>query len=118
MPNDRIWLQQDGAPPHYAREVREFLDETFFERWMGRRGTIEWPPRSPDLTPLDYFLWGHLKNVVYKTKPLDLEDLKRRIENECRRIEEIGCLHNVLNAFPQYLAYCQEVNGRQFKHLI
>lgn len=79
---------------------------------------IEWPPRSPDLTPLDYFLWGHLKNVVYKTRPPNLEVLRERIEVECRRIEEADILHNVLNAFPQYLAYCQEVNGRHFKHLI
>lgn len=94
------------------------MNEVFFERWIGRRGTIEWPARSPDITPLDYFLWGHLKNVVYKTKPHDLEDLKQRIEVECRRIEETDILSNVLNTFPKYLAYCQEVNGRQFKHLI
>lgn len=117
-PNDEIWFQQDGAPPHYARDVREYLDNVFFRRWIGRRGTIEWPPRSPDLTPLDYFLWGHLKNVVYKTKPNDLDDLKERIAIECRRIEESGILTNVLNVFEQYLAYCQEVNGQHFKHLI
>jgi len=38
------------------------------ERWIGRRGAIKWPPRSPDLTPLDYFMWGYLKERVYKTK--------------------------------------------------
>ena len=44
-----LW-QQEGAPPHDGRAVREYLDNTFTE-WMGRRGTIEWPARSPDLTP-------------------------------------------------------------------
>jgi hypothetical protein len=30
---------------------------------------VEYPPRSPDLTPLDFFLWGALKNAVkYKRK--------------------------------------------------
>ncbi|KAG5892168.1 hypothetical protein JTB14_026406 [Gonioctena quinquepunctata] len=53
-PNESIWLQQDGAPPHYARDVREFLNNCFPRRWIGRRGPIEWPPRSPDLTPLDF----------------------------------------------------------------
>ncbi|XP_024869057.1 uncharacterized protein LOC112452865, partial [Temnothorax curvispinosus] len=52
-----IWFQQDGAPPHYAVVVRQFLTDTFPNRWIGRRGEIEWPPRSPDLSPLDYFLW-------------------------------------------------------------
>ncbi|EFN82469.1 hypothetical protein EAI_04729, partial [Harpegnathos saltator] len=38
----------------------------------GRRGPIEWPPRSPHLSHNDYFLWGHLKDRVYKTKPQNL----------------------------------------------
>ncbi len=52
------YFQQDGAPPHYAREVRHWLDENFPGKWIGRRGPIEWPARSPDLTPPDFFLWG------------------------------------------------------------
>jgi Transposase. len=55
IPEERIWFQQDGAPPHYGVQVREYLNNTFTGRWIGRRGTIEWPPRSPDLTPLDFF---------------------------------------------------------------
>lgn len=53
-----LWWQQDGAPPHYALIVREWLDEWFPRMWIGRRGPIEWPARSPDLTPPDVFLWG------------------------------------------------------------
>ncbi|CAF1374950.1 unnamed protein product [Rotaria sordida] len=49
-----IW-QQNGTPPHYGLVVQEYLDNTFL-RWIGRRGTIEWPPRSPDLTPCDFSL--------------------------------------------------------------
>jgi hypothetical protein len=37
-------------------------------RWIGRGGPIAWPPRSPDLTPLDIFLWGYVKNTVYQVK--------------------------------------------------
>lgn len=76
---DVIWYQQDGAPPHYGIAVREYLNEVFPQRWIGRRGHIEWPPRSPDLSPLDYFLWGHLKSIVYKSKPESLEELEERI---------------------------------------
>ena len=49
-----MWWQQDGAPPHYARIVRDRLNAVFPDRWMGRRGPLEWPPRSPDLSPMDF----------------------------------------------------------------
>ena len=58
-------FQRDGAPPHYGTVVREWLNEKFVGRWIGRRGRIEWPPRSPDLSPCDFFLWGVLKERVY-----------------------------------------------------
>ncbi|KAL7286606.1 hypothetical protein TKK_0019105 [Trichogramma kaykai] len=35
------WFQQDGASPHYGVRVRNYLNDVFFERWIGRRGTIE-----------------------------------------------------------------------------
>ncbi|KAH1008147.1 hypothetical protein HUJ05_008728 [Dendroctonus ponderosae] len=53
-----MWLQLDGAPPHYHCEVRQFLNANFRNRWIGRNGFQNWPPRPPDLTPLDFFLWG------------------------------------------------------------
>ena len=53
-----LWFQQDGAPAHGTREVREFLDNELPDRWIGHRGVVEWPARSPDLTPLDFFYGG------------------------------------------------------------
>jgi len=47
-------LQHDGAPPHYARNVCERLDEEFPNRWIDRRGPVEWPPRGPNLSPLNF----------------------------------------------------------------
>jgi len=61
-----IW-QQDGAPPHNIRPVLDFLNDRYRE-WIGRNGTIAWPPNSPELSNLDAFLWGHLKNVVYRER--------------------------------------------------
>lgn len=68
----QLTFQQDGAPPHFVAPVRQFLDDNFTGRWIGRRGPIEWPARSPDLSPLDFFLWGHLKSKVYITQPNSL----------------------------------------------
>lgn len=63
----RMWFQHDGAPPHFSRAVRSYLDTEFGDRWIGRAGPINWPARSPDLTPLDFFLWGTVKQQVFKT---------------------------------------------------
>ncbi|GBN99927.1 hypothetical protein AVEN_41972-1 [Araneus ventricosus] len=74
-----VIFQQDSAPPHWGKIVRDFLDENFPDRWSGRDGPIPWPPRSPDITPLDFFLWRFVKNIVYKTPVPSLDELKRRI---------------------------------------
>lgn len=52
---NEMWYQHDGAPAHYAANVRNFLNEQFPNRWIGRGGEINWPARSPDMTPLDFF---------------------------------------------------------------
>jgi hypothetical protein len=57
-------FQHDGAPAHFSRQVRQFLNARFPDRWMGRGGPITWPPRCPDLNVLDYFLWGHVKALI------------------------------------------------------
>jgi len=68
MIRSQIYFQHDGAPPHYTRHVRDYLNESFPNRWLGHGGPVAWPLRSPDLTPLDYYLWGHMKTLVYETK--------------------------------------------------
>jgi len=52
-----IHFQQEGAPPHYLGEVREYLNNRFPGRWIGRAAPIAWPQRSPDFIPLD-FIYG------------------------------------------------------------
>jgi hypothetical protein len=74
--DERSYLQQDGAPPHYHRHVRAYLDETLPGRWIGRRGAIKYPPRSPDLTPLDFYLWGTLKDEVHRQRPATRETIE------------------------------------------
>jgi hypothetical protein len=54
----KFWFQHHGAPVHYGKYVRQWLDETYPGRWLGRRGPIELRTPSPDLTPMTIFLWG------------------------------------------------------------
>ncbi|KYN06954.1 hypothetical protein ALC62_02077, partial [Cyphomyrmex costatus] len=81
-------------------------------RWIGRRGAIEWPPRSPDLTPLDFFLWGHLKFVVYKTLPENINDLRQRIAIPANTFQYVH------SEFQNRLYYCLANNGEHFEHLL
>jgi len=97
--------------------VRNFLNTEFFNRWIGRRGQTEWPPHSPDLSPLDYFLWDYLKSKVYATKPRNLEELRQRLIEEAALIAP-EFLRNAISSFYDRIAHCQTVNGTQFEHLI
>ncbi|GFV69950.1 uncharacterized protein TNCV_1983171 [Trichonephila clavipes] len=51
-----LWFQQDGATCHTARATIDLLKDTFGDRLISRFGPVNWPPRSCDFTPLDYFL--------------------------------------------------------------
>ena len=81
-----VHFQLDGAPPHWGLRVRETLHTAFPGRWIGRDGPIPWPARSPDLTPLDFFLWGYMKTKVFKTPVRDVNDLKERIRAAIRSV--------------------------------
>ena len=109
---------QDGAPPHFSRAVRGFLDEAF-PLWIGRRGTVDWPPRSPDLTPCDFSMWGIIKQRVYSVNPQTLAALREQIVVEfdslnankelCRSI-----CHSVIQRFYA----CIQVQAEHFEHLV
>ncbi|GFW66331.1 DUF4817 domain-containing protein [Trichonephila clavipes] len=74
-----LWFQQDGATCHTARATIDLLKDTFVDRLISRFGPVNWPPRSCDLTPLDYFLWGYVKSLVYADKPQTLDHLEDNI---------------------------------------
>lgn len=112
----RMWFQQDGAPPHYARTVRAFLNQMFPRRWMGRGGPYAYPARSPDLTPLDFYLWGKIKDLAYQSRPTTIEDMKQRIFEICRNIS-VSELRRVQREFNKRVRKCIEAQGGIFEHL-
>ncbi|GFW22918.1 uncharacterized protein TNCV_2381331 [Trichonephila clavipes] len=71
-----LWFQQDGATCHTARATIDLLKDTFGDHLISRFGPVNWPPRSCDLTPLDYFLWGYVKSLFYADKPQTLDHLE------------------------------------------
>ncbi|GFU82508.1 DUF4817 domain-containing protein [Trichonephila clavipes] len=64
---------------HVTQLVPQSMKDTFDDRLISRFGPVNWPPRSCDLTPLDYFLWGYVKSLVYADKPQTLDHLEDNI---------------------------------------
>ncbi|XP_021931474.1 uncharacterized protein LOC110835506 [Zootermopsis nevadensis] len=115
-------LQQDGAPPHFHREVRAFLNQHLPQRWI-RRGTdvdqklLSWPPHSPDLTPCDFFLWGYVKDQVF-VPPLTatILDLKVRIRATILNITA-DMLGRVWEEMDYHVDVCRVTKGAHIEHL-
>ncbi|GFW60703.1 putative transposable element [Trichonephila clavipes] len=71
--------RRHGATCHTDRATIDLLKDTLGDRLISRFGPVNWPPRSCDLTPLDYFLWGYVKSLVYADKPQTLDHLEDNI---------------------------------------
>ncbi|PSN30867.1 hypothetical protein C0J52_26252 [Blattella germanica] len=116
-----IW-QQDGAPPHWSRHVRQYLNEILPNRWIGRQGPGDlalhsWPPRSPDLTPCDFFLCGFVKDKVYVPPlPQNLEELKNRIHTAIRSVT-MDMLIRVWQEFEYRCDIVRVAGGGHIEHL-
>ncbi|GFU45010.1 uncharacterized protein TNCV_4235181 [Trichonephila clavipes] len=94
-----VTFMQDGATSHTANPVKTFLIQTFGEdRIVSRRCRYPWPPRSPDLTPEDFWLWGYLKSRVYLSGPSSLPELKDAIRREVSSIHP-DMLHSAIAGF-------------------
>ncbi len=113
----KMWFQQDGATPHTATIVVDLLQKTFGDRFISFRTNNEWPPHSPDLSPLDFYLWGYLKDRVYKPSPKSLEELKVNIRREIRKID-IDTSQAVIGNFKRRCDAVIEQNGRHVEHVL
>lgn len=107
----------EHLPPHQLVEVRVLLQRLFGVKWIATNGPIRWPPRSPDITPLDFYFWGYVKDEVYKKKYANIEELQVNIERIITSIDG----RSVLKATKRVLKYvrkCIEQDGDVFAHLM
>lgn len=112
-----LWFQQDGATAHTARNSLNVLKEMFPGRLVSLRGDVGWPARSPDLSICDFFLWGYLKEKVFKTRPHTLQELKERIIEEVNATPRDMCQQAVQN-FRNRVQQCVTDNGRHLKDIV
>lgn len=108
------YFQQDGATAHTARTTIQFLQEFYGDRIISQE---RWPPRSPDLTPLDFFLFGYLKNNVFKRRLHNLAELQAAIEFEIGNITN-ETLQNVFENLKRRSNICLQNNGQHFQHFL
>ncbi len=109
----KTFFQQDGAPPHIAKAVKSFLLERFPGGLISRHFPFRWPPRSPDLNPLDFWFWGDLKRIVFNS-PVDyLDDLRERIVDAVSNVPR-EMLANVINSIPERMKKLRFAGGAQF----
>ncbi|GFX26707.1 alpha-latrotoxin-Lhe1a [Trichonephila clavipes] len=112
-----LWFQQDGATCHTARATIDLLKDTLGDRLISRFGPVNWPPRSCDLTPLDYFLWGCVKSLVYADKPQTLDHLEDNIRRVIADIRP-QMLEKVIENWTSRLDYIRASRGSPMPEII
>ncbi|GFV78308.1 transposable element Tc3 transposase [Trichonephila clavipes] len=110
-------FQQDGATCHTARATIDLLKDSFGDRLISRFGPVNWPKRSCDLTPLDYFLWGYVKSLVYADKPQTLDHLEDNIRRVIADIRP-QMLEEVIENWTSRLDYIRSSRGNPMPEII
>jgi hypothetical protein len=100
-----------------VRETTELLREKFPGRVILRNGDQIWPPRSCDLTPCDFFLWGFVKSRVYANKPQTIPELKVEIRRVIGEIEPQLC-RNVIKSFVKRARVRQQSHGGHLSDIV
>ncbi|GFU14567.1 putative DD41D transposase [Trichonephila clavipes] len=112
-----LWFQQDGATCHTAHATIDLLKDTFGDRLISRFGPVNWPPRSCDLTPLDYFLWGYVKSLLYSDKPQTLDHLEHNFRRVIAKIRP-QMLEKVIENWTSRLDYIRASRGSPVPEII
>lgn len=108
-----MWWMQDGAGAHTALTVRAALNRRFPEQWIGLHGPVNWPPRSPDLTALDFFLWGTMRDILFREAPTTPENMRERIVASFTEVTARS-----LQQMRRRIDLCIQENGGHIEHLL
>jgi len=112
-----MYYHHDRAPPHFSQVIRQYLNHKFPNRWIGRSGTQDWPPRSLNLNPLDYHAWGYVKAVVYEHTVNTRKEMLQRILSAARSINTAAALRKVSSFLVTRVRKCIQADGGHFEQL-
>jgi hypothetical protein len=108
-----MWFTHDGTSAHFT------LNVSYGPQWIGRGGPTACPPRSPDLNNCDFYLWGYMKSMVYRTAVNTQDDLLNRIMLAAERIRnDQDELARVSRSLLRRANACIRANGGHFEHLL
>ena len=108
------YFQQDEATSHTSQASMAEIQSVFGHRVISKG---LWPPRSPDLTPPDYFLWGYLKGRVCRNKPRTIDALKANIAEEIQAVTTEVLARTFQNMARRFQS-CLDANGGHFQHML
>ena len=91
-------------------EIQSFLGDRVISKGL-------WPPRSPDLTPPDYFLWRYLKGRIYQNEPRTIDALKANITKEIQAVTP-DLLARTFQNMARRVQFCLDANGGHFQHML
>ena len=117
MLNEFLFTKIEEATFGFNRTGLDVLRPVFQDRIISCRADVVWPPRSCDLTPLDYYLWGADKHKCYADKPETIHALKVSIREAIGEIE-LHRIHNVLKNWTDRVGYCMASRGRLLNEII
>ena len=106
-----IFFQQDLATPHTSHRALEFLQSHFGDCVISKG---IWPARSPDLAPPDFYLFGDLKQKIYRNSPQCLEELEEAIQNQLAKISR-DTLKSVFQSLVKRIRACKASKGGHFQ---
>jgi hypothetical protein len=114
-----LWMRYDGAPPHTTREVTALVNQHFADWWLRRGGPVPWPPQSPYLSPLDFFVWGCMKSRVYLNgRPDTREQLMQRTNEAAVSIRNELVSMQWMQSLEVRLVACVQARGGHFEQYI
>lgn len=105
----------DGTWPHCHWDVRSYLN-ILTGQWIRQGDSAEYPPHSPDLTPLNFYMWVFLKDMRYHRKPPTLETLLEKTETSLATIP-VDTFATVVHELVDRTHKCLQANGGHFEHL-
>ena len=113
-------FQQDGAPSHRAVETQEWIEQNFpdfikVDSHWGANPAVkgDWPPNSPDLNVMDYFVWPYLQSKACSKPHKSIEALKASLVKEWDEVPQ-EMIQKAIDNFPKRLKKCIDANGGHF----
>ena len=114
-----MWFQQDGAPAHYAPDVRNYLNATFPNQWIRRGSPVPWQRDRPIFHARISFCGGHLKSLMYESPIESAEVLVARLSAAAGEVRDTpGVFQRVRESLLRRCTVCIASNGECFEQLL